>query len=378
MPIRTLPLCTLALLGLTGAAFFGHRARALSERLEHLEEKAARADALKPALETTTRELDAVKRAAAALDLKATGLQAELRTTQADLKVAQDRLQDTLKPASVAAAPRPPSGKKPKGGMAAMMAMTRKMMEDPAMKAQIRQEMKPQIEQMYGDFLRELGVEGETRAAIEEALADRMLSGMDLVAVLTDETLSEEEAARRLAEMHSESQTDLAAHLDAGQLQKLQDYDREMPVRIQARMIDQQLAVLKLQPAQQEQVKGVLLEEARSTQDSLQVSMGSGPQGVPLSAPMSVEEVRKARKMMTGQGTEDAGKAVQTMRESQGRSFLRIQPLLTPEQFETFKKQQEAQLQMMEMGLKMMQEMGGGEDGAAPESPAVDVSQPAR
>lgn len=344
----------LAVTGLAAAGAFGWEARRMSDRAAALERETA--------VRTKAREAEAAEasKALEAARLEGTRLTAEAEEALGSRKAAEEKLA-ALEAQARAEPPAAAPAKKKRGGMGPMMAMARKAMEDPAMKAQMRQGMKAQVEAMYGDLLKELGLEGEARDRMVEALLDRMMGQMEVGMLLADAEVGEDEILRRQDEAYAQADAALAGLLDGAQQARLEAYDRELPDRMLARQADQELAPLKLNAAQQERVRVILIEEQKGIQARMEAGFGGmgGPGGSGRTASrMTAEEIRKAREMMQGNGLDTQG-LLKSMAESRERTLARAQPLLTPDQYAAFRKQQEAQAQMMEMGLKMMQSMGG-------------------
>lgn len=340
----------IGILGLLGAGYFAAQAGYANDRVHDLEKQARTLPSLQAKAEQAGKDLAAARTEGERL--KAEAVQAVEERKVLEAKVAE--LAAGMKPAPPV--PAPAATPKKKGSMGEMMKMSRKMMDSPAMKEQMRKTMGQLVEENYADLFQELGLSPDLRDKVTQALIDRMIAQQEMGMLLLDEELSPEEVLRRQAEMEGRQKGALGALL-GNQATRLEAYDKTIPDRMQARTVDKDLQSLHLQPTQQAQVRSIVLEEQKDLQTGLR-SMGGG---VCRSQAMTAEDIRKAREMMgqgSGAGQQDLEALVKSMAESRERTLARVQPLLSPEQFEAFKKQQDAKVQMMEMGLKMMQSMG--------------------
>lgn len=268
------------------------------------------------------------------------------------------RLAEAAKPAPAAA----PKGRKRKSQLAGWMEMVRKMSDDPAMREQMRQGILMQLDMMYGDLFKEWGLDGEALEAARNTLADRMMAQMETGLLLMDASVAPEEVLRRQQEIQAASQDALAKALDASRLAALEAYEKGMPAKMLAKQTDTQLAALGLDPAVRERVRDIVVEETMSMQQQVGVQMGMGGDGMGIGGnggELTLEQVLSARRMFSGEGAGEVGGVLQGMAEARGRILERALPLLTQDQYERFRKQQEAQAQIVEMGVRMMQGEGG-------------------
>ncbi len=330
------------------------RARELENRLAEAQAEAARMKALEAQAASAERDLAAAR---AAKDL----LRADLDKEVASRKAAEAKdaeLAGKLKSLEASAKPAPaPKGPK-KNALKAMMAMSAKAMHDPALRKQMLQGTAMQVGMMYGDLLKEWGLEGEARQAIVDLLAERLLAESECKMLLMDEELSSEEVIRRQEESMEKQQKALADKLDAGRLARLEAFDGEIPDRLLGQQVDQGLSALNLDQGQRERVRAVLMDEARGASVQVRGNVG-GLDAMPHPGRrMTAEDVARARQVLSGEGSgmEDTLKALETSHQS---SLERVRPLLTQEQFETFRKQQESQMQVMRMSLEMLGASGG-------------------
>ncbi|GEM_PF-4575721 len=350
---------TLTLAALAAGGVLWIQGREMSGRLAAVQAEAAARAAKGKALEaraaTAERDLESFRTDAAALRKGLEQEQAARKATETQGAEMADKLRSLEASAKPAAQPKPA---KKKGGLKAMMTMSARAFQDPAMRKQMRQGLGMQVGMMYEDLLQEWGLEGEARKAVVDLLADRMMTQGESAMLMMDDEVAPEEVVRRQDEALAQSQSALAAQLDAARLERLEAYDKEMPDRMLGQQVDQRLAGLGLDEAQHARVRAVLMEESRGVQASVRVGGMNG--GMASSGHrLTVEEVQKSREMMSVDAA-PLGDALKTMKESNARTLEKVRPLMSQEQLETFRKQQDAQIQMMEMASKMMS--GGGEE----------------
>lgn len=348
-----------------GVGVTNHRLREENEALNaSLQTQMA---SLRSESQATAKNLEAVRAQCAIRQAELEKAQEALKAALAGKKAAEDKCA-TLEAKAVAPTPKvteAPKKPKKKNAMAQMMAMSRKMMDTPAMKEQMRQGTKSQVETIYADLFKEWGLVGDARDKVAEALANRMMGQVGVYMSVFDEEVKEDEIIRQQQEAAAKASADLAGVLSGAQWARLEAYDKELPARERVQKVDQELAPLHLQPSQQEQVRAIILEEQPAA-PQIEMHFGSNGGGTSmLGEQLTPEMIRKARQEMAGDGTiENMSQTLKDMAASRERIFTRVQPLLTPDQFEMFKKQEEAKAQAMEMSSKMIQSMNGSE--AAP------------
>ena len=284
---------TLAALAVGGAAW--QHARGLDVRLAIAQAEAAQAKGMEARANAMQQELAAAK---AAADL----LHADLDAATAARKAAEARGEElAARLKATEASARPVDVARPAKKKGGMMAMFAKAAQDPATRKQMKQALGMQVGMMYGDLLKEWGLEGEARQAVLDLLAERMMAQGEVAMLMLDEELSPEEVVRRQDEALAKQKEALAAQMDPARQARLEAFEGEMSDRMLGQQADHRLAGVDLDPAQRERVRAVLMEEGRGVQASMQaVGMGGGPGGP---RRMTVEEVRRSREAMGGGGS---------------------------------------------------------------------------
>lgn len=350
-------------IGIVGAGFLAQQILGGSERIAALERDAAAArDAAARDLGVARAEVDAAREESARLAADLAQVRAAEQETRQALTEAQARADalaaaPTIPPPATVA---PPSSTQPRsGGMRGAMRVFREMWENPAMRDQMRAGVRVQVGMLYGDLLDGWALDPQTRGAVEDLLTDRTMGRMELGFLVMDDAISEDEILRKQEEAMARSQEGMAAHLTSMQIAQVDTYEREIPGRMAARQVDQEIAGLGLEAAQREQVRAALLEEQIRSQEALQTQFGGGGTGMQ-STNMTRESIRQSRAMFSGEaGTGAMAASLQEMRASQERALDRVRPLMTPEQHEQLSRQREAQMRMIEMGMRMFE---GGEE----------------
>ncbi len=359
---------TIVLAALAGVVLVGNRYARLGEELRAAEEARRgsdrRAAELEARLAAAAAELESARAEIARL-----GREAE--TARAG--VASAKSTAAAKPSS-AEPPAPPKAKGA-GGMIRMMAAWQKTMNGPAMRKRMREGVRSRIDQQYDELFKEWGLEGESRKTVVDALADREMGQQELQMMLMDESVSGEDILRKQEEILGSADASLASVLTDAQRARMEAYDREQEEKRQGQAREGELAALKLDAARQEQVRAILEEERRNAppEPPAFAGMSRGRGGARGGAPrLTAESVGQARDLFHGgtsirSGMEDYAKQMSGLRE---RILSRVQPLLTPEQYETLKKQGDNEAAQLEMGIEMIRAFG---DQPSPDSP--DVSQ---
>ncbi len=350
-----------AFLGFAAAGILGWQQAGLNRELAAQQARAAQREGKAAEL---GKRLALAEKALEAARTEGAARQREAETAQEALKAVRQAAEEKLAALGAnAPAPAPAEApkKKKKGGMAGMMAMTRKMMDNPVAKEQLRKGMSLQIEMLYKELFEELHLEGAVREKLAEILLNRLLGRTEIGMLVFDEDMKEDEILRQQQEAFTKTSAALAGLLSADQLARLKEYEKGLSEKMQSEQLDQELAALRIQPVQQEPVRSIVLEEQKAMQSRVQARFGamSGSDGPVSVSEISAEQIRQARRMMSGEGIQDVDLLLKDLAATTQRTLERVQPLLTPEQYETFKKQQEAKVQMMEMSLRMMDAMGG-------------------
>ncbi len=342
----------IAVVGLLGTAFFASQASRANERIRALEKQVQDLSPLRAKADRAEKELQVARTEGERLRLEAVqGME--------DRNAVQARMADLEAVGKEVPFVPPPAARKKKDDMRKMMKMSQKMADNPAMKEMNRRFLGKYIEEEYAEFFQESGLDPDLQAKVVQALVDRKFAQGETAMMLYDQDLSEEEILRRQAKTLAEQESAMTALL-GGQYGRLEDYEKTLPDRIQAKAVDRDLQALDLQPDQQDQVRAIILEEQKALEECRQRASGLTPQNIG-NGKHTVESIRKAREMLDIDPV--ASMAINktnlaSMAESRDRTLARLQPLLSRDQYETFKKQEDAKVQMVELSLQMMQSMG--------------------
>ncbi|MFH1024078.1 MAG: hypothetical protein V1809_11915 [Planctomycetota bacterium] len=353
MTSRSTLVIVLAVAGIAGTAALAVRNHALSGRIADLE---ARAKKLAAAEKTSAQAQEASHRAVQRVrDLTTARDAAEARATAAETRLAA--------PATPSPAPSPiplpsenPAPKAKRGGMKKMLMMMKTATDNPAMKSQVRQGFRMMMDPLYKELLAGWGLDEKTRGEVMDAIADRAVSlQMDIGMLILDDTVPEAEILRKQQDALTASDTALSALVGTGRLAEIDTFEKTLPEKMMRRQIDQEVSALALDPGRKETLAGILLEEQKAAAADLG-GMHHGPEDG--FRRFTAEDIRKSREMFDGEGF---SAVVTKMRESHQKVMDRAKPILSPEEFQTFEKQEAAKIQMIEMSMKMMEAMGGGE-----------------
>lgn len=228
-----------------------------------------------------------------------------------------------------------------------MMAALAKMAKDPQMKDALREQQRMAMDMTYGQLFKYLASRPETVGALKDLLLERQMAMMDIgLGVMTASSAEQRTAdGKKIQEMQKDFDTRIQGLLGADDYAMYKDYEDTQPERMQVTMFGQSLGGAEaLSDAQQHDLIRTMYEERKAFKFSIPTDPGQDPSA--LLAPGA------------------AARHMQELETLQARYTARAQAVLSPSQFEAFRKSQEAQRRMQEMGLRMAaQMMGAPEEG---------------
>ncbi len=226
------------------------------------------------------------------------------------------------------------------------MSAMAKMMKDPAMREVMKSQMRSQVDFMYRDLFDLLGLDAGKQEQLTKLLVDRAGAGMDLgFSMMGGEKISDEERKKKTEAMAAATaESDQALkELLGDDYAKYDSFEKSQPERQQLNSLN---GLLK--------DKGIgLSEEAESKlMDTLFKERTSFKYDVDLS---------DQRTMDPGKFTaENLSRFQEQQAVLRGQILSKVEPILTPDQLEVFRKSQEQQAAMEKMGMEMAQKMMGG------------------
>jgi hypothetical protein len=235
---------------------------------------------------------------------------------------------------------------KPAAGDENPMSAMAKMMKDPAMREVMKSQMRSQVDFMYRDLFDLLGLDAGKQEQLTKLLVDRAGAGMDLgFSMMGGEKISDEERKKKTEAMAAATaESDQALkELLGDDYAKYDSFEKSQPERQQLNSLN---GLLK--------DKGIgLSEEAESKlMDTMFNERTSFKYDVDLS---------DQRTMDPGKFTaENLSRFQEQQAVLRGQILSKVEPILTPDQLEVFRKSQEQQAAMEKMGMEMAQKMMGG------------------
>lgn len=240
----------------------------------------------------------------------------------------------------------PPTNRPSRGMLANMGAM----MKDPAMRDVMRSQQKVALEMIYGDLFKELNLPPEQLDALKDLLADRQMANMDAgFAMMTGETSAEERAqkAKELEQIKGSFDKKIEEFLGANDYAVFKQYEETQTERMQVRQFKQLLPSAEPLTSEQEQeLIQVMYEERKNMPNPF-------PGSNPPTDPKQFTEEKMAE-------------TIKVWEQSQAKYLERAATILSPTQLEQFKKSQEQQRALMQMGIKMASQMFGEEKKTPP------------
>jgi hypothetical protein len=332
------------------AIFEMRRSAALKETVSSLETR----------LDTTSRQLDETESARQQADQQRTQLLRLTDDISKELKTASVAVQTARQQAAVApaAAVAPStSGEPPKQNLGTAIA---KMMEDPETRKFIRNQQRMMMDQMYGPFVRQVGMNDGDAEKFKDFVVDRMMNASQKATALLSGggQATRPETLAQLKADQEQFDTEMKEFLGEQNHNLFKEYQLTVGERVQLNMFRQQTtgSANSIDDAQAEQLLALMKEEKQRL---------PGPDGTP--GGFSQEQ---AQQQALG-SSEQAEQLVKVQQDLNERVYARAQSMLNPGQLEAFSKFQDQQTQMLKLSLSMARKMFAP-DAAATEQPSAE------
>ena len=337
--IKSLALGILVLVSLTLGAL-------LLQARQHLAAQSARLATLETALAKQRDELQADARATAALQQKQDQLAARAKAARQSLLAARAAAAAT--PAADAAASTPAPGDTPgtKKGSNPFKDYVTKMMKDPATKNMMRAAQAGALRQMYGDLVKQWSLSPEETSTFYDLLLDKQTDQMDRGMKLMEDGPD----AVSKADLDS-SDDKIKASLGDNLYQQYKDYEKTIGGRFTVNQLQQQFAGSStplLTPDQSKVLIQAVTEEP-ANMPSGSYSMFSGNNANPMAMdPAQIDQY------------------ITTQTDLNARIDARVATVLSPEQLQAFKDQQQQTLATQRAGMEMAAKMYGATPAPGP------------
>ena len=235
---------------------------------------------------------------------------------------------------------------KPAAGDENPMSAMAKMMKDPAMREVMKSQMRSQVDFMYRDLFDLLGLDAGKQEQLTKLLVDRAGAGMDLgFSMMGGEKISDEERKKKTGAMAAATaESDKALkELLGDDYAKYDSFEKSQPERQQLNTLN---GLLK--------DKGIALSE--EAESKLMDTMFKERTNFKYDVDLSDQKTMDPGKFTAG----NLSRFQEQQAVLRGQILSKVEPILTPDQLEVFRKSQEQQAAMEKMGMEMAQKMMGG------------------
>lgn len=221
------------------------------------------------------------------------------------------------------------------------------MMKDPAMKEMMKSQARAQVEFMYRDLFELLGLDAGKQEQLTKMLEDRSAAGMDLgFSMMGGKEMSAEEKKRKMDEMKAATDASdkaLKELLGDSAFAKFESFEKSQPERLQLNTLNSQLKDKGIELSEEAESK--LMDTMFQERTNFKFDMDFADQ-----KNFDFEKYNEA----------GLSRYAEQQQELRGRILTKAEGILTPEQLEVFRKNQEQQAAMEKMGLQMGLKMMGG------------------
>jgi hypothetical protein len=238
------------------------------------------------------------------------------------------------------------SQEKPAAGDENPMSAMAKMMKDPAMREVMKSQMRSQVDFMYRDLFDLLGLDAGKQEQLTKLLVDRAGAGMDLgFSMMGGEKISDEERKKKTEAMAAATaESDQALkELLGDDYAKYDSFEKSQPERQQLNTLN---GLLK--------DKGIALSE--EAESKLMDTMFKERTSFKYDVDLSDQKTMDPKKFTA----ENLSRFQEQQAVLRGQILSKVEPILTTDQLEVFRKSQEQQAAMEKMGMEMAQKMMGG------------------
>jgi hypothetical protein len=238
---------------------------------------------------------------------------------------------------------------KDQNASAGFMKGVAKMFTDPEMKKAMRGQQGMMVRMMYGDLAKELGLSTEDANQLIELLTERQMGiaarSMEVMSDANGDQAKLAEAGKGINSARTEYDAQIKGLLGDEKMKKLEQYERTLGDRMQMNQYQQTLTAsgIPLEEKQRTGLMDIMREERLKTPPS----------------PMEAGNKDATAQFKAMQSPERVAEMMKSMQDFNNRVLTRAQSVLTPAQLNAFQASQEQQVQMMQMGLKMSQQMFG-------------------
>jgi len=235
------------------------------------------------------------------------------------------------------------------GGMfgKGMGQMLSTMMKDPSMREMMRDQQSAAVKMMYSGLFKDLNLSPEEKDKLTATLTDLQMKTIESSQLFGDKKEgSTEDGTKSFADAKKQADADIKALLGDDRFKEYQDYQKNIPERMQIDQVKNSLAAQKVPITDQQssQLFQIMKEEKTA---------------VPPVFPSDVnQDPEKMKSLMTA---ENIDKQLQWMEDYNARVLSRAGQIFTPEQLKQYQTFQEQQTTMQKLGMKMAREMFGGD-----------------
>lgn len=222
------------------------------------------------------------------------------------------------------------------------MAKMAEMMRNPAMKEMMRANARKQLDMSYGALLKTLSLAPKDLEAFKALLVEKQMSLMDFGMDMIDTGITPESRQEQMAKMKEVADgfdSDIKKVLGEDNYVAYKSFEETQPERMQVDLFKQSLEEGN---ALDEHTENDLIKAMHEERKSFQFSTSLGQPETADPTAFTEEKIAAHLKDMA---------------RLQENYLLRARSILTPAQFEQFKKSQDQQRAMQEMGMKMAAQM---------------------
>lgn len=239
-----------------------------------------------------------------------------------------------------------PNGQDLREQMSAAMQRQRALLQDPEYREAIQTQQKMMLRQANPEVGRDLDLTAEQVDRLFGALAEQSLRSMEVVSTLDQRpNATPEELQRKALEQQSSNEAELKNVLGDAKYREWQDYQNTAPARYEAARLRGMLAEagVPLDPSLAKPLQKILQEHQKAEQLKIKEALGQDP-GAQIG--FVIDNAQSAVALLP-HGEE-------RMQGIQRRQREQLARVLTPEQLEIIKEEQNAQLQFQRVQTKLM------------------------
>ena len=243
-------------------------------------------------------------------------------------------------------------------GGAAMGKMLGNMLKDPEMRKAMEQQQRMGMDMIYGGLMKQLQLSPEQEKKFKDMLLAQQMENLSQAGAMFDgDATDRAKVAQELAAKRVENEEKIKELLGEEKFAEYQDYNQTMGERM---MLDQFARSTDVSAEQSAQLLAIMREEKKN----MQINLGN----------QATDPTQDWQAVLA---SEDAtAKLFSQQREVNQRVLERAGQILNAEQMEKFSETLKSQEAMQEAGMKMAQQMFGGNAPKPPTDKPVPVSQP--